>query len=148
MDSMDESERGGAILWIDDDVDLLRQQRFYLEGIGCEVVDIEDVDRAIELIEQDAERYRGIILDCMMSPGKRLRRYDHNAGLRTGLVLLDYLIEHKLVLQGGWPRLFIFTYRIDVNDLRETEQKGFKYHQKQDYPGSKIQELVREEFDL
>ena len=81
------------ILWIDDDTELLRQQRLYLEESGFEVRSEADVDAAIEYLRKDRAKVSGVIIDVMMSPGVTLRSFDHQQGLKTGYALLKYLVE-------------------------------------------------------
>ena len=135
-----------TIVWIDDDIDMLRQQKAYLEEAGYMVKQEEDVDNAIDYLMHNAGGVLGIIVDCMMSPGRALQGGEHQAGLRTGLVLLNYLMDRGVVRQAGPPFLFIYTHRLDAQAAEGVREKGFNYYQKQDYAGSKIKRLVDQEF--
>ena len=71
------------------------------------------------------------------SPGTVLRKRDHNGGLKTGIVLIEYLKEENLITTEAPPppRCFIFTHRRDVNSARKVRSLGFKYFHKHDYLG-------------
>ena len=64
-------------------MELLRQQRLYLEEAGFEVRSEADVDAAIEYLRTNKENVGGVIIDVMMSPGDTLRPLDHQHGYAT-----------------------------------------------------------------
>ncbi len=132
-----------TILWVDDDNDLLKHNRSNLLDAGY-AVDVEsNVDVAIEKMKDDAEKLKGVILDVMMNPGVTLRNHDHQGGLKTGLVLLTHIRREK-ILDG--VSIFFFSHRVDGDAVEKAETMGVRYHQKQDYKGKKICDLVFEEF--
>jgi CheY-like chemotaxis protein len=136
------------ILWIDDDQELLRQQRAFIQEKGYDVRMLADVDEAIKMIQDKGEEITGVIIDVMMSPGATLRKRNHNGGLMTGIVLIEYLKENDLITTKAPPppRCFIFTHRRDVSSARKARNLGFKYFHKHDYKGSNVMKLVDQEF--
>jgi len=133
----------GKIIWIDDDDDLIRPQRENLESIGYQVQVTPDVDLAIDLIRKSPIEIKGAIVDVMMDTGKTLRDEDHDAGLRTGLVLCQMLRRED---RCPPPRVFIFTHRNDPKAAGEFRDLGINYYKKQHYKGNAICDLVEKEF--
>lgn len=141
-----EKDQKRFILWIDDDLDLLRPQRLNLLDRGYNVIIEGDVDYALEKILSDLDSIQGLIIDVMMNPGARFRTLAHQGGLRTGLLLVDYLIKEKRLT--SLP-IFVFTHRFDPEAAERLRlEYRINYYQKQDFKGEAIVSLVREEFDV
>lgn len=134
-----------TILWIDDDGDLLESQKKNLTERGYKVVIESDVDKAIDYINNNSTNLIGIIFDVMMNPGITLKDYETQGGLRTGIVLIDYLHERKLI---DGVRCFVFTHRIDPVAVKHLGDIGISYKQKQKNKGKKIITLVEELFEV
>ena len=135
------------IIWVNDDHEWLRNQKDHILSIGYGVEIIPEVDVALEEIQRKKDILAGIILDVMMNPGETLSQRDHDQGLKTGLVVLEYLEELQILRKSRYPGLFIFTHRLDPDAARAIQEKGYGYHQKQDFLGTKIIKLVRDEFE-
>lgn len=144
MRNKDVDIRNNYILWIDDDLDLLRPQRLNLIDLGYNVLIESNIDHAMAKIDTDREQIRGLIIDLMMNPGALLRSRGHQGGLRTGLFFVEYLSKERRIDN---LRMFVFTHRFDPEAAEKLRlQFGIGYFQKQDYKGAAIVELVQSEF--
>lgn len=133
----------GTIVWIDDDDDLIAPQKESLESIGFHVQIMADVDQAVALLRSKRGDLCGVIIDVMMDPGEALRVLEHDAGLRTGLVLCQMLRREGLCPP---PRVFIFTHRNDPKAAAQFRGMGIGYFKKQHYKGAAICDLVERQF--
>ena len=68
MNSTNDARR--LILWVDDDQELLRQQRAFIQEHGYDVRMLADVDEAIRMIRDQAKEITGIIIDVMTVPAQ------------------------------------------------------------------------------
>jgi len=131
------------IIWIDDDIELLRPQVRNLTDYGYEIAIEPDVDVALRIVQSEMDHVGGVILDVMMNPGKILRERAHQGGLKTGLMLLEYLSESDTLRK---IKIFILTHRHCPESQDAARRLGISYHQKQDFKGSQICSLVEREF--
>lgn len=138
--------KSNVIVWIDDDKELLSQQRKALENRGYEVHQFVDVDAAIDFLKAKSDGILGVIVDVMMSPGRILRDRVDDGGLTTGLALVHYCLDQKLLKVDSSPRAIIFSYRADPMAAENMQKLGVGYFQKQDFMGRAICDLVSEQF--
>jgi len=132
------------IIWVDDDVYLLRPQHQFLSEAGYEVEMVPDVDEAWEIIRENKDGSVNAIIDIMMNPGILFQNENHNYGLRTGVLFAKKLKDCNFSKR---VRFFVFTHCSDNVIEREVKQLGVSFYSKQDYRGSKVVEIVNSEFE-
>lgn len=127
------------ILFIDD-------ERRYMEGYLLElqlstkhnVMFQRDVDKAIDFFREHQNEISLLILDIMMSTGETFKEHEDEAGLKTGLHVLEYVKTLK-------PKLPVMVLS-NVTDhhikttVRNTE--GCSFYSKADYLPFQFVELV------
>jgi len=81
------------IIWVDDDIKGF-SIRAYLDELidnNIEVIEIDDPDKF--LIDYENIEHEGLIMDVMMPTGTKLSHKETNAGLETGLKLIEIYRE-------------------------------------------------------
>lgn len=86
------------ILWIDDDGLLMGHPMENLRNAGIECRMCQDLDRALEIVEQHSDRVSLMLIDVMMPPAKCLKGYDTRDGFESGLRFIDYMVEKGIAM--------------------------------------------------
>jgi CheY-like chemotaxis protein len=102
------------IIFIDDE---RRRMRVYVEELvdaGHEVVFQDNVDSALDMLQDLSERFDVIVVDISMPSGTAYRFEDTNGGSRTGMALYDTIRSFR-----PDAKVVIFT---NVSDHRVAER--------------------------
>jgi CheY-like chemotaxis protein len=133
------------ILFIDDERRVMKSYKEYLElklsPEGYDVVFLEKIDAALDILENRAVEIDLIILDVMMPTGTKLDRKQTSDGLMTGVVFYD-LIRNKL---PTLPVLVFTNYSDEDLEKRLKHDPNCRFLQKTDYL---LEDFVSEVRDL
>ena len=120
------------ILLIDDEPRKAQPLIVYLKEIrGWSVTQATNPDVALAYLPVHVTtRFKLILLDIMMPPGKALANHETHQGRDTGIVLFDTLNERT---QGTVP-IIIYTARTDVEEYFTDDQRAAGFIQKPQTP--------------
>ena len=80
-----------TILWIDDDIYSIYNMIELLKDEGFNVISINNIDEAIEKLDELQNKIDIVILDIMMPPGKTFSTIESKGGFASGLALARYI---------------------------------------------------------
>jgi len=133
------------ILFIDDERRVMDSYREYLalklSPEGYDVLFLDKIDPALDILENRGDEIDLIILDVMMPTGNKLNREQTGDGLMTGVVFYD-LIRNKL---PTLPVVVFTNYSDEDLEKRLKHDPHCRFLQKTDYL---LEDFVSEVRDL
>ncbi len=97
------------ILFIDDEPEYTSNYEIALVELGFEVVTLIDVDDVFGFLDENHDSIECIVLDSMMSFGKRFSKAETENGTRTGVV---FYREFRKIMPS--TKVFVLTNVTDV----------------------------------